>query len=130
MNFTQAFAALGYHLAAPRTDWSAEREGGICLSLWQKEVKWGRGEASFNTRRDADPIENWNRKPGFKKRLRHIQRAMDEFDGRIDVVLVAGTPGGPYEDAHPWKPEARGGEWFVEAFEPDTGHFTALLRPA
>lgn len=128
MNFTNAFAALGYDLSHPRTDWSAERQGGVCLSLWSREIKWGKGEASFDTQRDANPIETWNQKPGFKKRLRHIQRAVDEFEGRIDVVLVSGTPGGSYEDAHPWKPEERKAVWVVESFEQQSGHFTARLH--
>jgi hypothetical protein len=128
MNFTNAFAVLGYDLTSPRTDWSAERDDGVCFSLWSREIKWGKGEGSFDTRRDAMPIETWNTKPGFKKRVRHMQRAVDEFGGRIDVILVSGEPGMGYEDAHPWKPEVRKGAWFVEWFEPETGHFTARMR--
>ena len=127
MKFTHAFAALGYELASPRTDWSAERENGVCLSLWSREIRWGRGEGAFDTRHDAMPIDTWNHKPGFKKRLRHIQRAVDELDGRIDVVMVSGQPGHGYEDADPWKPELRKAAWIIEYFEPETGHFVARM---
>lgn len=129
MNFSGAFAALGYELKSPRIDWSAENKGGVCLSLWSKEIKWSPGEGAFDTTRDAQPIEQWNRKPGFKKRLQHLQRVMTELEGRVDVVLVSGKPGASYEDAHPWKPEVRKAEWVVDNFDPETGHFSVRTRP-
>jgi len=126
MNFTGAFAALGYDLRAPRTDWSAERADGVCLSLWSREIDWK--AKVFDTRLHAMPIDQWNRKPGFKLRLRHMTRAVDELGGRIDVILVTGKPGESYEDAHPWKPEERHASWYVTDFDRETGHFRAELK--
>lgn len=128
MNFSEAFRALGYELAAPRIDWSAERAGGVCLSLWSKEINFSPAGCSFDTRRDAMPIEQWNTKAGFKRRLRHLEKAVAELDGRVDVVLVSGTPGGSYEDAHPWKPEIRNAEWVIVDLDPETGHFRVETR--
>jgi hypothetical protein len=131
MNFSSAFDALGYDLKAPRTDWSAERDNGVCLSLWAKEIKFKDGGCSFDTKRDAMPIESWNHKPGFRRRLEHLRKAHETLGGRIDVVIVSGTPGASYEDAHPWKPEQRKGmAWYVTDFDYDTGHFSAETRPA
>lgn len=38
MQFVEAFEHLGYNVEAPRQDWSAEKEDGICISLWKKEM--------------------------------------------------------------------------------------------
>lgn len=130
MNFSSAFASLGYVLKAPRTDWSAENDTGVCLSLWAKEITFHGVSCSFDTREKTNPIETWNCKPGFRRRQAHLRRAV-ETGGRIDVVIVSGTPGGSYEDAHPWKPEQRKSmAWFVTAFDPETGHFSAETKPA
>jgi len=128
MNFTSAFAALGYDLKAPRTDWSAEKGDSVCLSLWAKEISFHGTSCSFDSREKSQPIETWNWKPGFHRRQKHLQMAVDQ-GGRIDVVIVTGAPGGSYEDAHPWLPEQRKGTaWFVTAFDPATGHFRAETR--
>lgn len=129
MNFSGAFRALGYELAAPRIDWSAEHGNGVCLSLWSKEIRYGKDGCSFDSRRDAQPIDTWNTKPGFKRRLGMIERALSEFGGRVDVVIVSGDPGGSFKDAHPWQPEVRKAEWYVTELDPATGHFACETRP-
>ena len=129
MKFTEAFRGLGYEVAAPRTDWSAGNETGICLSLWAKEIKYSKDGCSFDTRWDAQPIETWNHKPGFKRRLDHMKRAMDEFEGSIDVVIVSGTPGESYGDAFPWKPEERKqASWRILELDRNSGHFSAEAK--
>lgn len=129
MNFTSAFKTLGYDLKAPRTDWSAENETGICLSLWAKEITYGKSSCSFDTLEKANPIETWNHKPGFRRRQEHLRKAV-AAGGRIDVVVVTGTPGGSYEDADPWLLDQRKSlAWFITDFDPVTGHFRAETRP-
>ena len=124
MTFTAAFARLGYRLSSPRTDWSAEKEDGVCLSIWEKEVKPKPPGSAFDTRTDAQPIETWNHKQGFKRRLPHLARAVAEFDGYVDMVIVTGTPGKGHGDANPWLPAARRGyRWRITYFDPATGHF-------
>lgn len=126
MTFTDAFAKLGYRLSSPRTDWSAEKPDGVCLSLWAKEMRNLSPGLAFDTRRDAQPIETWNHKHGHKRRLPHLARAVSAFDGYIDVVVVSGTPGEGHGDANPWLPETRNGyPWRVMFFDPLTGHFAA-----
>lgn len=129
MLFTEAFRALGYEVLVPRTDWSADSASGVCLSLWAKEIKYSGGVCTFDTRRDAQPIGTWNRKPGFKRRFEHLVRAVEEFDSAVDAIVVSGTPGGSYEDATPWRPEERKGmKWFVTALDRESGQFAAETR--
>jgi len=62
MKFVEAFNALGYEVENPRQDWSAERDEGVCISLWRREMGTRNGLLWMNTRVHADPIENWGRK--------------------------------------------------------------------
>ncbi len=128
MKFTEAFRALGYEVAAPRTDWSAAKDSGVCLSIWSRETRFSPAGCAFDTRVDAQPIAIWNHKPGHTRRLKHLARAVSEFSGAVDVVLVSGVPGAGYEDAHPWVPEKRKAAWIVTFFDPDTGHFAVETR--
>ncbi len=124
MKFTEAFQALGYDVVSPRQDWSAESNDGICIALWAKEVDWK--TLSADTRVLGGPIERWTNKPGNRKRIRHFQRAIAEFNGRMDVVMVHGEPGEGYGSASPWiASERRGHVWRVLAVDAETGHFQA-----
>ena len=55
MQFVEAFEHLGYNVEAPRQDWSAEKEDGICISLWKKEMRTRDGLMWVNTSVHADP---------------------------------------------------------------------------
>ncbi len=128
MNFSEAFRALGYELRAPRSDWSAEKLGGVCISIWAAEMRFSGGASSFDTRTDAQPIEGWGHKPGNKRRLKHLERAVGELGGRVDVVISHGDPGAGLRDAAPWLPHKRGASWLVTYFDPETGHYAAETR--
>jgi hypothetical protein len=75
MRFTEAFAKLGYKVRAPRTDWSATSDDGVCLSLWRTEINWT--DLSFDTQIDAGPPDTWN-PAGNNRRKQHIAEALDE----------------------------------------------------
>ena len=105
MKFVEAFSRLGYELAAPRQDWTAEKCDGVCISLWLKETGMRDGMPWMDTRLHADPLEKWQHKPGNRKRIRHLRRAIEEFGGRVDVVIVSGDPGVSYGTAQPWVSE-------------------------
>ena len=121
MRFVEAFNALGYQVPAWRTDWSAEKPDGICLSLWTKETDWK--SLTMDSRVHAGPIQEWGRKPGSKKRIQHALRALSEFDGWIDVVKIDGTPGESYGSASPWLPsERQNRRWRVVYLDDATGH--------
>lgn len=128
MKFTDAFHALGYRVAVPRQDWSAEREDGVCITLWTKELDWE--SMSVDTRLHAGPNDLWRTKPGNRKGIAHLTRALDAFSGRVDVVTVHGEPGEGFGDASPWRPEERRGHtWRILAVEPERGHFQAQAKP-
>ncbi len=130
MQFVEAFNDLGYTVKAQRQDWSAEKEDGICISLWKKEMGTRDGLLWMNTHVHADPIENWRQKPGNTKRIRHLRRALREFGGRVDVVIVSGEPGVSYGTAQPWLAEGEraGSFWQVTELDDETGHFEVVLR--
>lgn len=130
MKFVEAFNQLGYHVDAPRQDWTAEKPDGICISLWRKEMGTRDGLLWSDTRSHADPLERWQHKPGNRKRIRHLERALRDFDGRVDVVVVSGDPGVSYGTAQPWLPEGDriGTYWRITHLDPETGHFAASLR--
>jgi hypothetical protein len=132
MKYTEAFEALGYTVEAPRQDWTAEKPGGVCISLWSKEMGSREGALWMNTKVHAQPLENWREKAGNRKRIRHLRRALDEFDGRVDVVIVSGTPGVGYGSAQPWIAEGgrTGTYWQVTELEDETGHFAVEMRRA
>lgn len=128
MKYTEAFKALGYTLANQRQHWSAESDQGVCISLWQSETAFDkvRKTSWCDTREMASALEQWKDKAGNKKRIEHLSRAMREFDGFVDVVIVAGTPGGSFGDAHPWHPQQyKNTRWKLSYFDPETGHFAA-----
>ena len=132
MQFVEAFKHLGYKVEAQRQDWSSEKEDGVCISLWKKEMGSRDGLLWMNTHVHADSIENWGRKPGNIKRIRHLRRAVDEFGGRVDVVIVSGDPGVSYGTAQPWVAEGGrvGTYWQVTELDDETGHFEVVLQPA
>ena|SRR4028119_785096 len=130
MQFVEAFDAPGYTLEAPRQDWTAEKADGLCISLWRKEMGTRDGLLWMDTRVHADALENWQDKSGNRKRIRHLRRALNEFDGRIDVVIVSGEPGVGYGTAQPWTQDGKRARtyWVVTELENETGHFVVCLR--
>jgi hypothetical protein len=123
MRFAEAFKSLGYDIVLPRLHWSASNENGVCISLCRSEIDWP--SLVFDTQIHAGPPETWNSAGDNKRRL-DLQRAIDEFDGRVDVVVVDGIPGNGVAGAHPWKIEERQNRhWRITDFQPATGHFRA-----
>lgn len=130
MKFTEAFAALGYELVDFRQDWTVEKDDGVCISLWRREMGTRDGLLWMNTRVHADPIDQWQEKAGNRRRMVHLRRALDQFAGRVDVVIVSGTPGVSYGTAQPWIAEGtRAGTWWqVTELDDTVGHFEVVLR--
>jgi hypothetical protein len=68
-------------------------------------------------------IAIWGSKPGNKKRIAHAKRALTDFDGWIDAILVDGIPGVSYGKAFVWVPEEREIRfWRVTYLDETTGH--------
>ncbi len=125
--FAEAFTTLGYTLSNHQTDWSAESNRGICITIWEKELSQKDRLPWFDTREHANSYETWGDKIGNSKRIRHLSRALKDFDGRVDVVILKGTPGQGYGDADPWEVDKRKGYWRIDSFDQDTGHFSARV---
>jgi hypothetical protein len=128
MKYSEAFNRLGYKLDVPRLDWSAANETGVCISLWRSEIDWPK--LSIDSRVDCGPVSTWN-PAGNNKRKRHLNKALSEHDGWVDVVVVDGVPGEGVDKATPWLPkERRNLRWRVLSFDPEIGHFVARAMDA
>lgn len=130
MQFTEAFQHLGYELRDHRQDWSAEKSDGVCISLWKTEMGTREGLLWMNTRIHADPIEGWQHKQGNRRRIGHLRKALSQFGGHVDVVIVSGVPGVSYGTAQPWIAEGlrSGTHWQITELDDGTGHFEVVLR--
>jgi len=121
MQYAEAFAAFGYSLISVRNDWTAEKPDGVCITIWKRELDWK--TMSMDSRTHGGPIESWGHKPGNKRRIEHAARALREFDGWVDAILISGKPGASYEDAQPWIPSQKDGMWWrVVCLDEVTGH--------
>ena len=72
MRYGEASSKLGYKLQAPRTDWSAANENGVCITLWRDEIDWKSKPISVDSRLRGGRLEDWESKPGNKKRRVHL----------------------------------------------------------
>ena len=130
MQYVEAFNKLGYQVPNPRQDWSAEKADGVCITLWKVEIDWAPPPPRFDNWKGHTPGANgWDMLPGHKKRALHIARAVDEFSGWIDVIIVNGTPREGYGSAEIWSPEQRRyHRWRIQKFDKVTGFFSAAAE--
>lgn len=126
MKYGEAFGKLGYPLAVPRQDWTSEREDGICITLWKSRINlktW-----HYDSREHGAKGQDWQAKSGSKKRIRHASRAIDEFGGWVDAVLLDGVFGERVDNAEPWFPKDRNGKrWRVTYLNRENGHIRLEL---
>jgi hypothetical protein len=132
-SFKGAYDKLGYYnVKNRRKDWTAEKYKGeytgVCLTLWEVELKGKEPELrSLDTRDLSPPLEDCNGKPGFRKRICHIKRAIREFDGVVDIIIIDSNPKEEWgvkrkrKLSYPCLNKDR--RWRVTYFESDTGHF-------
>lgn len=121
MRYGEAFSKLGYRLEVPRQDWTAEKATGVCITLWRSEIDWA--SMAMDSRLHGSPIELWRNKPGNHKRIRHATRAIQEFGGWVDAVVVSGASGEGVDDATPWNAKERDGYvWRITFLDEVLGH--------
>jgi hypothetical protein len=126
MKYGEAFSKLGYQLVVPRQDWTAEKENGVCITVWKNNIDYSNW--TFDTRVHAKDWEEWGSKSGNKKRIRHATRALSDFHGWVDVVIVDGLPGEGVANADPWiEKDRKGKRWRVTYLEEETGHIRLEL---
>src|SRR3546814_16039984 len=89
----------------------AERDDGVCITLWRTEIDWK--TLTMDSRVRGGPLGDWSGLPGNAKRIRHAKRALDEFGGTVDAIIVDGIPGQGVTGATPWNPDDRKGlRWY------------------
>ena len=71
-----------------------------------------------------DRLDHMNRF-GHRERTDNIAKALREFDGRVEVVMVSAASGEGAGDAEPWDAKLRGGFWKITRFDPNDGYFRA-----
>ncbi len=126
MGYEEAFNKLGYQLANKRQDWSSEKPDGVCITIWSKEAVWTDGKPYLDLWKLHPNGGDWETKSGHQKRIEHVMRAVDEFEGFVDVILVSGEPGEGYESASIWHPEKRRNHhWRITKLDRETGYFRA-----
>ncbi len=128
MGFVESFNALGYSLPNNQGWWSAEREDGVCITLWQEELTAGPdGLPVMLAERFGPPEEGWVKNPANGRRMKHLKRALEEFDGYVDAVIIQGRPSGAgsVKEGDPWT--RPGSKWQVTRILED-GRFEARLR--
>ena len=130
MQYVEAFNSLGYQVPNPRQDWTAEKDDGICLTLWKVEVDWTPPAPRIDLwSRWAPGTTDWEHLPGHAKRTRHLKRAVQDFDGWVDAIIVSGTPGEGYGIADPWiAAQRKNHKWKVLRFDETSGFFAACAQ--
>jgi hypothetical protein len=89
------------------------------------ELAFREGRPFYDSQELAGDHGNWGAKPGNKKRIGHLTRALAENNGFVDAVIVTGEPGKGYRDALPWFPHQRqNSKWRILTFDSETGHFS------
>lgn len=127
MQYEQAFNSLGYSLISVRNDWTAEKYDGVCVTIWKRELDWK--SMVMDSQIHGGDIAGWGHKQGNARRILHATRALAEFDGWVDAILISGQPGISYEDAQPWIPADKGGKrWRVTFLDSSTGHIRFELQ--
>jgi hypothetical protein len=86
--FTGAYAKAGYTVANPRNQWSAIKEdgSGVALTVWSDEIDESQEPWRMDLR-NHKRIDVWRGKVGNKVRLRHLCHAMENLEGRVDLIL-------------------------------------------
>ena len=129
MKYVEAFNSLGYSIPNPRQDWSAEKDGRVCITLWRKEIDWTPPPPSFDLWSLHTPGQtDWENLRGHATRTRHIKRAASKLPLKVDMIIVGGVPSEGYKTADPWLPDDYNGYgWFITKFDEVTGYFSAVV---
>ncbi len=135
MKFVESFNSLGYTLINKRGYWSAENKTGVCITIWQDELIPNATEpSSFDLwKLHGGEVRPFTKQSGHAKRIRHLQKAMDSFHGRVHVIIVeakkptpkSGETGRRCKNAEIWVPKKKGDFWQIKDFCSETGYFSA-----
>lgn len=113
-------------MANTRWSWSglsADKQTAVIV-LWQDVVK--RDDSGALVYRDDEDIDaDWRRRPGHSERVEVLKHIVTELDGHFRAIIARArdTSVDPREIDSCFPQE--GVIWKVDAFDPDTGAFTA-----
>lgn len=119
MRYTAAFNSLGYEIRSPRNQVSSEKTDGVAISVRREEHMTHAPQSNIRKSFDTREVPGWEQLrmhlPGNNWRKNHLQKAIDEFDGRVDVILWDG------------KRAEVAGRWTIAYFDAQTGHHRVEL---
>ncbi len=123
----EALKKLGY---SPNSnyDWFAQDSDGVCLILWRDEIVWQPQPARLDTRTLAN-TSDWRSDPKSFQRIEALEKAIQQFSGRLDVVVRNGNPVENDGSAFPWDIKIRKHMWHCAETFPETNDFILELRP-
>ncbi len=138
MSRKKALEALGYEVKNDRANfWSVENETGVCITIWEDELRPNatdpRSFDLWELHTERQPFED---QEPHRDRIEHLKRAEDEFDSRVDVVIIkaktptpkSGQTGREIKTARPWIPKKNAGAfWKIRRFCPKRGFFRAVV---
>jgi hypothetical protein len=128
MKFSEAYESIDRRLDNYQTDWSAQGEGGVAISIWWAEIGFKNGRPYFDTRElNRSDTPETDQRHGSRKRKKHLQTSLRDFGGWVDAIILMGTPGKGYGSAEPWDANKCGGCWKITSFDESTGHFVVEL---
>jgi len=128
---TEAFNRLGYDYRATRGVWSAERDGGVLMTIWQQEIRCEpieTGAFLYVDMNELHPIGSPHRdrlsidaKP--RSRSLRLKRALEDPQLTVDVVILLGRVGNSDGNVVIWRPEQQNGATWRPVWINDDNNF-------
>ena len=122
---TDAFANFDTELENVRWSWSgiSRDESHVVLVLWQDSVKMRDGHLTYWDDEELDA--EWRTRTGAKRRIEHIQHAIDKCEGKFHAVIaVARDVNSDPREIERCFPQENV-IWMVDDFDHATGAFKA-----
>lgn len=128
-NKTTAFGHFGIVLENVQWSWSGISEDGgtVAVVLWQDGVKGRDGALIYRDDEDLEAL--WRQRTGNKRRIIHLQHALDALDCKFRAVIAKAVDinADPRQIEKCFPQEMA--YWKLDTFDPVTGAFTAhILR--
>ena len=137
MSRKKALEALGYEVKNDRANfWSVENETGVCITIWEDELRPNATDPrSFDLSELYTERQPFEDKKPHTDRIEHLKRARDQFNSRVDVVIIkakkptpkSGQNGREIKTARPWIPEKNAGAFWKIINIKSNGYFRAVV---
>ena len=136
MSKTEAFKSLGYEYQATRGVWTAERQGRVLVTIWQRIIRYGLSDQGPFLYVDllellGDGLSRIAELPSETKHHRRADRLREAWSGEseLDVVVLFGPLDNSSGEAIPWNAdENEGFSWHVVRVDKESGHYRLEAR--